>query len=392
VHRGQWLVIEADAPVTARFDARLALLGSESRPLRHWTPVHVHHGSAGLTGRVCTLEGRAIEPGEQGLVQIVLDRPTHAVRGDRFVLRDQSARRTLAGGVVIDPLAPRKGRNHPQRLALLRAVEHAGPRETFERLLELAPTGVDERDLVRSLGLTPAEGRALLESVESRPLALGNRTVRFAPARRDAIADGIRSTLAGWHETHPDEVGPDEAALRSRLPGDELRAVAGAVIEELLRGGELRRAGTAIHLSAHRPRLPAQDAALWSRVEAIVGPTVLQPGVIHEVAARLEVEPDMLEAFYKRAAARGLLARVAPNRYLHHEALARLARAAAALAAEQPDGRFDAKTYKAAAGIGRNFCIQLLEFFDLAKLTRRLGDERIVIGDAASLFGAVTEE
>ena len=106
VRRGDWLVAPAAGEGTRRIDARLRLLRSEPRPLSHWTSVHVHLGAADITGRVALLEGRRVAPGDSALVQIVLDEPTCARHGDRFILRDRSAQRTMAGGQVIDPFAP----------------------------------------------------------------------------------------------------------------------------------------------------------------------------------------------------------------------------------------------------------------------------------------------
>ncbi|HYM31445.1 MAG TPA: selenocysteine-specific translation elongation factor, partial [Candidatus Cybelea sp.] len=121
LQRGDWIVApEVHAPAD-RIDVRLHVLPGEARALAHWTPVHVHLGAADVTGRVAVLEGRSIAPGTQGLAQLVLDQPAGALTHDRFVLRDQSALRTIAGGMVLDPFAPARGRSKPHRLAALAA-------------------------------------------------------------------------------------------------------------------------------------------------------------------------------------------------------------------------------------------------------------------------------
>ena len=85
-------------------------------------PVHLHIGTEDVVGRAAVLSGRTIAPGETGFVQIDLDQPIAALHGDRVVVRDHAARVTLAGGHVVDPLAPRRGRRLPERLALLAAM------------------------------------------------------------------------------------------------------------------------------------------------------------------------------------------------------------------------------------------------------------------------------
>src|SRR5690606_12822001 len=109
IRRGDWVVDPVLHLPTQRLDARLRVLPNAPRPLRHWTPVHVHLGAADITGRVAVLEGEAIAPGSEGFVQLVLDAPTVALHGDRFVLRDQSARQTLGGGQVLDNAPPTRG-------------------------------------------------------------------------------------------------------------------------------------------------------------------------------------------------------------------------------------------------------------------------------------------
>ena len=106
---------------------------------RHWTPVHVHLGAAEAMGRVSLLQATGIEPGGSGPAQIVLDRPIGALRGDRFILRDQSAQQTLAGGVVLDPFAPARKVRTPARLAVLAALERPTTVDVLQQLLSVAP-------------------------------------------------------------------------------------------------------------------------------------------------------------------------------------------------------------------------------------------------------------
>ena len=117
IARGDWVVDHALHAPSDRIDVRLRVLPAETRMLRHWTPVHVHLAASHSTARVAVLGAGGIAPGGGGRVQIVLDRPLHALAGDRIVIRDQSATRTMGGGTVIDPFSPKRGRARPARLA-----------------------------------------------------------------------------------------------------------------------------------------------------------------------------------------------------------------------------------------------------------------------------------
>jgi selenocysteine-specific elongation factor len=139
IHRGDWLVSPQQDLLSSRCDVRLQLLASETTALKHWTPIHVHAGSGSCTGRIALLEDRTLAPGHQALAQLVLEQPALLVYGDRFVIRDQSAQRTLGGGYVIDPCAPERGRSRPARIELLHKLDSADTQAALAALLEYSP-------------------------------------------------------------------------------------------------------------------------------------------------------------------------------------------------------------------------------------------------------------
>ena len=386
IRRGDWLTGEPSPGGSQRFDAELRVLASEERPLSHWTPVHVHAGAASLTGRVAVLEGRSIAPGQQGLVQVVVDQPFVGVRGDRFILRDQSARRTVAGGAVLDPAGAVRGRARPERIAALRAVAANDPDRALADLLATSVNGVDLDRFADAWNLQPEEAEALYvrAGVESVALPRG-RTAGFARDDWQSLLDGLLATVRGTHTDAPERAGAELAELASGA--GRSREVAAAAIGCLVRDGRLVREGRYLRVPEHEPRLSSRDAALWSKVSLHLGEEAVKPPVLAELAGTLGVDRSLLALFLGRSAGRGLLVKVAPNRFFHPGAVRRLAEVAEGLAAAAEDGRFDAKTFRDRSGIGRNLTIQVLEYFDGAGLTRRIGDSRIVVRRAADLFG-----
>lgn len=122
IQRGDWLLQAALHAPTTRVDIDFRLLPDELRDFTHWTPVHLHLGTQDVTGRLALLEGEQLEPGHRAFAQLVLNAPIQALHGDRLVLRDQSAQRTLGGGRVLDGAAPARNRRTPARLAQLQAL------------------------------------------------------------------------------------------------------------------------------------------------------------------------------------------------------------------------------------------------------------------------------
>src|SRR5262249_10122255 len=156
---------------------------------------------ADLVGRLAVLSGRAVAPGETGFVQLDLDEPIGALGGDRVVLRDHAAQRTLAGGRVVDPFAPRRGRRLPPRLPLLPAAAAPDPCRALAQLLAVeGAVDLSQFALVRNLA--PDE----LDALSGDFLRVGpaRALVAVTPGRLEALADEIEETLGAWHEAQPD--------------------------------------------------------------------------------------------------------------------------------------------------------------------------------------------
>jgi len=387
VHRGDWVVAEAAHAPTARFDARIRLLPGEPRPLRHWTPVHLHIGAADIAARVAVLEGRQIAPGTTALVQLVLDQPTGAVADDRFILRDQSARRTMAGGRVIDPFAPGRGRSRPERLEILAAMEKEDPAAALAALLAVSPDGVELARFARARNLTAAEAEALWRAVPMVRVGRGDAATGLPAARWTALADETLAALKSWHAETPDQPDLAESALRRRLQRPPPAALFSELVAALVADGRMQAANMRLSLPDHRASMAPADAKLWARLEPVLDEAGLRPPTVAELAEDTGQPAVQLTRFLRRIAAMGLVVAVADNRYFTPGAVRALADIAERIA---PGGGLTAAAFRSESGIGRNLAIEVLEFFDKAGFTRRVGNAREIRRPADAVFRAGT--
>ena len=366
IARGDWIVRGEVPPPVRRIDARLRVV--DARPLAHWTPVHVHLGAAHVLGRVAVLEGDAIAPGESARVQLVLDQAIGAVRGDGFVVRDQSARRTLGGGAVIDVFPPPRGRAKPGRLAWLTAMELADDAGALRALLARAPAGVD---LARFAANRNLRGKVSLPECPMMVAAgLG-----FAPEAWSALKETALKGLAAWHAHAPDSSGLAEEKLVAspRL----LRAALAALVDELAAEGAVVRDGLGVRLASHQVRFSGADAMLWNGALAVLEKSALRPPTLAELASGLKTDAKKLEAALSQASRQGLVVRVSKTRFFLPAALRRLEEIARGAA--DRGGAITAAAFRDGSGIGRNAAIEVLEYFDRIKFTRRVGDAHLLL-------------
>ncbi len=386
IHRGDWLVAASAHAATARLDTKIRLLESEAAPLKHWSPVHVHVGAAHRPGRIALLQGGRLEPGESTLAQLVLDRPIGAVHGDRVILRDASAQRTIGGGCVIDPFTAGKGRARPERIAILHALEMPAANAALSELLALSPGGVDLEKFSRTFNLTPAEAEALWQEVPMHRFGRAMDQTGISDTHYIAVITRIPETLAQWHLQYPQSLGPNEPELLRMSYLSVSPVVFNAALKQHLLSGKISRGGTVLHLPDHTVTPNQKDADDWARALPLYDSAGLTAPRIRELAAALDKSPEETEALLTRLALAGFVTRVSKNRFFT-PALLR----AHACFAERTAGEkaiFTAQDYRLLCGIGRNLTIEVLEYFDRAGFTRRIQDGRIIRAPAADIFGA----
>jgi selenocysteine-specific elongation factor len=381
VNRGDWLVApELHAP-TDRIDVELRVARHAGRPLQHWTPVHVHIGAARITGRVAVLEGEALEPGGTGLVQLVLDAPTLASRGDRVILRDQSARQTLGGGRVLDNSPPTRGRRSAQRLAVLRALGRDDPLEALLELVELVPGGVDLARHVRLWNLDDAAAARLHGQPSLVEVSGPAGPVVFSPQRWSLLQARLLETLAAEHEQHPERLGPDRERLRRLTDPSLPRPVFAALLDALVAVGQVAVHGALLHLPTHAVTLSVPDEKLWNDdVRPMLRARPFNPPRVRDVARNLGLEEERVRRLCKLLVGQGELFLVAHDHYFPRESVAELAAILRDLNAG--DGEARAATFRDRIGTGRKVAIQILEFFDRVGMSRRIGDSHRVFQDS----------
>lgn len=373
---------------TDRIDARLRVLPTEQKPIGQWLPVRFHHGAVECGARIVLLGDTPLAPGVEGWVQLVLDRPIAAASGDRFVVRDTSARRTIGGGRLIDLRAPARKRRTPERLARLDAMAKEDPARALADLVGGVSSFVDLSGFARDRALTAAEAETIANELglvrfTTHGAAFGLSAEAWAAFRR-----ALKAKLASFHAENPDLQGIGRERLRLAL---ELRLPAPvflAALQTLAGASEIALDGAWVRLAEHQARLTAEHEALWVRIRPLLaGKERFRPPRVRDVAELLRVPEANVRRVLKLASRLGLVDEIAHDHFFLRRTVAEIVAIMRSIAPESPDGQFTAAQLRDRLDNGRKVAIQILEFFDRHGVTLRRGDLRRINRHRLDLFG-----
>ena len=381
IARGDWIA-DARAFVPAcNIDVELQLLPDAGAAIGNWTPLHLHLGTARRLAHAVPLSDEGVAPGGHGRVQLVFHEALCAAPGDRFIVRDAQASRTIGGGRVLDPNAPGRRRRSPQRLAWLDGIAAMLDGRGPGPLLDSAVHGIDESTLLR-LSSRPPERLQLPEG--TRWLApRGGPRIAIAEGPLQALLARIEQALAGFHRESPDEPGPEATRLRRIALPTASAPLWQALLDALANEGRIHRKGPWLHLPGHSVALDAADATLGGRLLARLDEGGHDPPWVRDLA-RIEAEPEeRVRRLLRLLALQGDAHQVVRDLFYHRERMQALAALARTIG--ERDGGIEAAAFRDATGLGRKRAIQILEHFDRTGLTRRVGDRHLLREDSAWL-------
>ncbi len=370
IQRGDCLVPPGFHAPSDRIDARLTLLASEGKPLTAWFPARLHSHAAEAGVHVVPLQD-AIGPGETGFVQLVLDRPLAAQVGDRFILRDPSASRTIGGGVFLDLRAPARHRRKPERLAALTAALAATPAVALRGLAAVGP--VDLSTFLRDRGIAPEEGAELLQAaqaVQVGPLAL-------AGARLDDLRAQAQARLADFHLENPDLVGLGRERLRVTLTPRLPRAAFLPFLQAEAQAGRLVLEGAFLRLPGHEVKLSGADEALYAALlPSLQGEARFRPPRVRDLATALAVPEPEMRRVMRLCQRLGRIDQIGHDHFFYRPVLAEMLAILEDIEQSGPDGWISAAAFRDRVQNGRKVAIEILEYFDRLGVTLRRGDLR----------------
>jgi selenocysteine-specific elongation factor len=368
--RGMVLAAPSRFRPATRFDSEFELLSS-AKPLKHRAPVHLHIGTAELEAEARLVDGSAaLQPGRTGLVRFVLREPALILPDDRFIVRMFSPVITIGGGRVLDNQPPPRVRR-AETVARLQFLAKASSDERVDLLVREAPLGLTVPDLAGRTGLPDNEILRLAHApgFVFLPAPPGLVMDRAAYAK---LQDRVRAAVQAFHKANPLQPGMSREELRTR----ELAQAPHALLDALLTTTrDLVAEGEVVRVRTHRVALKQDESEALNRMEAAFRDAGLAVPSTQEVLTKSGVEPARARTLLQILLRDRRLVRVGDDLVYHGSAIEALKEMLSAHKGE----RFAVTAFKDWTGISRKYAIPLLEFLDRERVTRRDGDERVVL-------------
>jgi selenocysteine-specific elongation factor len=380
VTRGQSLIAPGTLTMTRRVDATLDLLPT-ARPLKHGARVRFHQGTSETLGRVSIAGvGRTdIQPGARANVRIRLEAAAALTRGDRFIVRAYSPTVTVGGGEVLDPEPPRAGARTAAGEERFTALTRDENPAIARMITHSEGQGLPLSALTSRAGVAPPRIESLIASLEQTGGArrVGDRLVDPAVIRD--LAARLLTLVGEFHRTHPLAEGLPREEARERVFARAHPVVFDEVLSGLAQRGQLS-VRDRLALPGHRLELSPEEVRARSVIEAAYARAGLKPPDGATVATEGRIAPALVDKITSLLLRQKVLVRI-DTLVFHVDTLNTLKGEIRALKSSAPGGRatVDVATFKDRYGVTRKFAIPLLEWLDRERVTRRLGDTRVVL-------------
>ncbi len=387
IHRGDVVLDPGLHAPTERIDSRVRILAGESRPVAQWTPVRLHHAATDVAARIVLLGDAPVAPGGEAYVQLVLEHPIAATCGDRFVIRDTTAQRTIGGGDFLDLRAPARKRRTPERMAQIEAHAIAEPEAALGALLACAPFYLDLAGFARDRAMTFAGCEAIADRIGAIRLEVGQSVLAMSPANWLILKRNTLAALQTFHAANPDLPGLGVERLRLQLQPRLPAPAFIAFLQSLSRKQELALDGAWVRLPGHEVRLAAADEKIWIRLRPLIsGAERFRPPRVRDIAGALGLAEGEVRRLFKVLGRMGTVDEVAHDHFFLRDTVSEMVTIATDIAAGAPKGEFTAAQLRDRLDNGRKVAIQILEFFDRHGVTLRRGDLRRINRHRLDLF------
>jgi selenocysteine-specific elongation factor len=371
--RGMMLAPASTFHATSRVDVELSLL-TTAKPLKDRARVHFHSYTSESIATVVLYGKKQVPPGETAFAQLRLSEPALLLPGDRFIIRQFSPVVTIGGGAVIENAPPKRVKDaagyahllkmltEELRVGMLRARVTASGARGLGIAEAVARTGWPAQQIVSAASASP-------EIVRIGDIFISKPALEFA--RKDLI-----SALDAFHKHNALVAGMSKEELRGRF-SELAPEVFAHLFDEALQAKKIEVAGELVRLTGRGVVMKDEEAESKKIIEAAFATAGLKVPALKDVLGGLRLDKGRAEKIVTLLLRDKVLVKISDDLVFHRDALADLRKRMAAEKTKSP--KIDVARFKDLAGVSRKYAIPLLEYLDREHVTRRVGDERVIL-------------
>jgi selenocysteine-specific elongation factor len=373
--RGMMLAPPSVLHSTFTIDVKLSLLAS-AKPLKDKARVHFHAYTSETIAKVALLQRPRLEPGEAGHARLRLNEAVLLLPGDRFILRQFSPVVTIGGGVVLDSTPLARKVKPADRLLFLQQLENGSPEQALlARVQRRGKSGLSLTSAVAETGWTKEKLTAQVEALLRSRAVVHAEDVLVSAAALSAASRDAELAVKSYHDSNPLVAGISREELRERVDlGAEVFA---AVLADRVKTGKLEVMGEQVRSAGRGVVMRDDEAESMKIIEAAFASAGLKVPALKDVLAGLTVDRPRAQKIVTLLLRDKVLVKISDDLVFHREALVDLRRRVTAQKLQTP--KIDVARFKDLAGVSRKYAIPLLEYLDREHVTRRVGDERVIL-------------
>ena len=384
ISRGDWLHGRFDILNSNRINVRLEISSYLNFTVKHLCPVKLYIGAKLISAKLYLLarktDGFSLAAGSRVYAQIIIEGEVSCCKGDKFVLRDDSELVTLGGGSVLEPWAEYDPVFAENKRRYLEALELPTPLQTLTRLAIEGKCLVNltHFELLQNLNKNDLETILKDEKLKKkiRLFSDANHTYLVSRENWDQCRHNIINCIKDYHRSHPDLPGADMDRLLVDLNKVPDKVLVTTIVNELKDEKVLIQTNGYIGIPGFVPILLETESAAWQIVEQAMRAYHQQIPTFSNIQDDLSLEKMAVDLVLKKALKEGRVYKLGGNRVVLPDLLVQFADKIKQLVARKP--RFLVSEVKSVLGLGRNSCIDLMEYFDQIGFTRRIGSERVI--------------
>jgi len=380
IERGNVLVRPKTVWPSQRLDIFVQFLASNSKNLKNRSLVRLHTGTSEIIARITLLDKDEIAPGQKGFAQLVLADKDVVVAGDHFVLRSYSPVTTIGGGRIIDPLPSKHKRQNEKIIADLNTLQNGPLPERISVIMERTGfSGINLRELNFRIGVNTKKICETLDSLFSGKKAIlldSEDTTVISAFFYNQLEELISKKLAAHHKKNPLQEGISKEQLKETLGHAISTKLYNLALRNLVKKEIIVSDKDNVRLAEHKIELADDLDSLRKNIARIYNDAGLTPPNLNDVINDFKEQRAKAQSIIKLMLKDGDLIKInedlcfarEPFNKLHDDYKAMLIK----------DGKATPATFKDLTGLSRKYIIPLMEYFDMSKLTVRVGDHRIL--------------